>query len=158
MSYLLTINAEDKLSINSDQLKKLIYTDNEGVQQVRFNHKNYRYEVLSRDGKQISILLDGKVYNIEIKNELDLTIERMGLSEYADFQASDIYSPMPGLVLDIEVQDGDLVEEGQTLLILEAMKMENIIKATGSGKVTGIKIEKGDKVEKGQLLIEIEPS
>ncbi|MCL4155747.1 UNVERIFIED_CONTAM: hypothetical protein GTU68_052685 [Idotea baltica] len=61
---------------------------------------------------------------------------------------------MPGLVLNIRVSPGDEVAEGDTLLVLEAMKMENVIKAVGNGTVKEIKVGHGDKVDKGQILIQ----
>jgi biotin carboxyl carrier protein len=61
---------------------------------------------------------------------------------------------MPGLIIDLKVNQGDIVKAGDTLLILEAMKMENIIKSTGEGTVKNVKVKKGDSVEKNQVLIE----
>ena len=63
---------------------------------------------------------------------------------------------MPGLVVDILVAEGDDLEKGHNLLILEAMKMENIIKIPNAGKVKSINIQKGQAVEKGQILIELD--
>ena len=65
-------------------------------------------------------------------------------------------SPLPGVVNDILVNVGDTVNVGQTVLILEAMKMENNINAIKSGKVTAIKVNKGDSVLEGTELIIIE--
>jgi biotin carboxyl carrier protein len=66
-----------------------------------------------------------------------------------------IKAPMPGLVLEIEVEEGQVVEAGQGLIVLEAMKMENEIKAGGAGVVQAIHVEPGQAVEKGTTLIEI---
>jgi biotin carboxyl carrier protein len=63
---------------------------------------------------------------------------------------------MPGLVLNILVEAGQEVSKGDALLILEAMKMENVIKASGDGKVRSVKVKKGDAVDKGLLLVEME--
>ena len=60
---------------------------------------------------------------------------------------------MPGLVLDLMVQPDQELEKGDHLLILEAMKMENIIKAEGAGKVKSVEVQKGETVEKGQVMI-----
>jgi biotin carboxyl carrier protein len=61
---------------------------------------------------------------------------------------------MPGLIIDLKVKAGDAVKPGDQLLILEAMKMENILKSQGEGTVKTVKVNKGDTVEKGQVLIE----
>ena len=62
---------------------------------------------------------------------------------------------MPGLVLEIMVKAGDEVKKGDALLILEAMKMENVLKATGDGTVKSVSVSKGAPVDKGTILIEM---
>ena len=69
---------------------------------------------------------------------------------------NDLKAPMPGLIVDIKVQVGDTVKKGDTILILEAMKMENILKASGDGKIKAIKISIKQNVEKNQVMIEFE--
>lgn len=69
---------------------------------------------------------------------------------------SGIKSPLPGVILEIKVKEGDTVKRGQTLLVLEAMKMENDIKADRDGKVTAIKVSKGESIFEGTDLIIIE--
>ena len=69
---------------------------------------------------------------------------------------SGIKSPLPGVILEIKVKEGDAVKRGQTLLVLEAMKMENDIKADRDGKVTAIKVSKGESILEGTDLIIIE--
>ena len=65
-------------------------------------------------------------------------------------------SPLPGVILDIKVKEGDMVKKGQVIIILEAMKMENNINADRDGKVTSIKVSKGDSVLEGTDLVIIE--
>ena len=78
----------------------------------------------------------------------------MGMSAVATGKINNIKAPMPGLIIDLKVKIGDSVKTGDQLLILEAMKMENILKAQGEGIVKNVKVKKGDSVEKGQVLIE----
>ena len=85
-----------------------------------------------------------------------MPLDKMGMSAGADEKMDSVKAPMPGLVLDILVEAGQAVNKGDNLLILEAMKMENIIKASGNGVVKSININKKDAVEKNQLLIEME--
>ena len=67
-----------------------------------------------------------------------------------------VKSPLPGVILDIKVKEGDVVKKGQTVIILEAMKMENSINADRDGKITSIKVSKGESVLEGTDLIIIE--
>ncbi|MEM1216899.1 MAG: biotin/lipoyl-containing protein, partial [Bacteroidota bacterium] len=68
----------------------------------------------------------------------------------------DVLAPMPGLILDVLVAAGQAVEKGTPLVILEAMKMENVLKAAGPGTVKAIAVQQGAAVDKKQLLIEME--
>jgi biotin carboxyl carrier protein len=61
---------------------------------------------------------------------------------------------MPGLIIDLKVKAGDVVKAGEPLLILEAMKMENILKSSREGVIKNVKVKKGESVEKGQVLLE----
>lgn len=72
------------------------------------------------------------------------------------FQKDGVKSPLPGVILDIKVKEGDTVKRGQTIIILEAMKMENNINANKDGKVAEIKVNKGDSVLEGTDLVIIE--
>lgn len=67
-----------------------------------------------------------------------------------------VKSPLPGVILDLKVKEGDTVKKGQTIIILEAMKMENNINAHKDGKVVEIKVNKGDSVLEGTDLVIIE--
>ncbi|MBL7811956.1 MAG: acetyl-CoA carboxylase biotin carboxyl carrier protein subunit [Bacteroidetes bacterium] len=78
----------------------------------------------------------------------------MGLDQLTKPKAQTIKAPMPGLVLDVCTEPGMEVKKGDKVLVLEAMKMENIIKAQGDGIVGKVLVEKGQAVDKNQLLIE----
>ena len=64
-----------------------------------------------------------------------------------------VTSPLPGVILEVSVKVGDAVKRGQKVMVLEAMKMENVIEATADGTVTAIKVEKGDSVLEGAPLV-----
>lgn len=117
--------------------------------------KSLEFEVKSLDmeTKTLQIRSRGKIYNVKIKDQLDHLISNLGLEVDDQGADSDVTAPMPGLVLDLFVKTGDEVEADDQLLILEAMKMENVIKAPGKGIVDEVKIEKGDGVEKGQVMV-----
>lgn len=122
------------------------------------NHKSYNLEVIHADYtlKRFSITVNNSIYDINLQDELDILLDKMGMSVAADDKMDNVKAPMPGLVLDILVEAGQAVNKGDNLIILEAMKMENIIKASGSGTVKSIHVQKKDAVEKNQLLIEME--
>ena len=122
------------------------------------NHKSYSIEIIHADYnlKRFSIKVNNNIYDLNLQTELDILLDKMGMSATSDEKMDNVKAPMPGLVLDILVEAGQSVNKGDNLLILEAMKMENIIKASGNGVVKNININKKDAVEKNQILIEME--
>jgi biotin carboxyl carrier protein len=124
---------------------------------LKENH-SFKAEIISSNfhKKNYTVKINSNIYEIDISNQLDLLIQEMGLSMGSAQIENYIKAPMPGLILDVLVQVGDTVNEGDYLLVLEAMKMENTLTALANGQVKSILITKGEKVEKNQLLIEIE--
>lgn len=108
------------------------------------------------DDRVITVKLKNQEIQFQFQNENDLLLERLGLHNLAAKKAENLKAPMPGLVVSIDVNVGDTIAKGDNLLVLEAMKMENIIKASTEGKVKAIKIEPGQAVEKNQELIVFE--
>jgi biotin carboxyl carrier protein len=120
-------------------------------------HENRSYSVevveLNETEKTASIKVNNNIYQMKAKDQFDALLEQLGLSNLTNNKISDVKAPMPGLVLKVLVNEGDEVKKGDSLFVLEAMKMENIIKAPADATVKTIKIKPTDKVEKGQLLI-----
>lgn len=120
------------------------------------NNKSYRAEIVKTDeaSKTVTVKINGKRHVVELKNKMDLLLEKMGLEAGVSNKINSIKAPMPGLIIDLKVKEGDIVKQNDVLLILEAMKMENIIKSPGEGEVKSVKVTKGQSVEKSQVLIE----
>jgi biotin carboxyl carrier protein len=122
------------------------------------NQKAYKAEIESVDYKSKTFVfkINGNKYTTKISDKYDRLIDQLGMKVGAVQKVGDIKAPMPGLVLEVSVEVGSQVIKGDKVMILEAMKMENVIKAAGDGVVKAIHITKGTAVEKGQLLIEME--
>lgn len=122
------------------------------------DHRSFKGEIITNDflNKNYTVKINNNTYHINISNQLDLLIEDMGLSLGQALVVNDIKAPMPGLILDVAITEGDVVKEGDYLLVLEAMKMENTLTAPRDGVVKSISVKKGETVEKNQLLIEME--
>ncbi len=106
--------------------------------------------------KEIIVSLEGQTFTFDIKDVLDQLMDDLGMDAVVSKVQDNIKAPMPGLILDILVEEGDSFEEGDALLILEAMKMENVLKAEAAGKVKAIHFEKGQTVDKSQIIIELD--
>jgi biotin carboxyl carrier protein len=89
-----------------------------------------------------------------LQDKFDLLLEKMGMNNTNGGNVISIKAPMPGLIIDLKVKDGDLVKQNDPLIVLEAMKMENVIKSPGDSVVKSVKVKKGESVEKNQILIE----
>ncbi len=107
-------------------------------------------------GKKMQIDVGGEMFVIDIRDELDQMLEKMGFHSVAGKHIREVKAPMPGLVLQISVVEGQQVNEGDKVLILEAMKMENSIMIPTSAVIKKIMVNAGQAVIKGQVLIELE--
>ncbi|WP_035842464.1 acetyl-CoA carboxylase biotin carboxyl carrier protein subunit [Crocinitomix catalasitica] len=147
-----TINLEDQL--NELDITKL----GEGIYRVGSKSAHYILEVLAVDFdlKTLKVRQDHQVYDIVFKNELDLVLDKMGIKRKVETVNTDVKAPMPGKVIEVIVAVGDRVSKGDGIVILEAMKMENVLKAESDAVIKSILIEEGVSVEKNQLLIELD--
>ncbi len=129
-----------------------------GVYHVLREMKGYRITVLSADhaNKEYKLLVGDKEIMVNLKDPVEIQVHDMGLDEISTAHSKDIIAPMPGLVLEINVQEGDSVSAGHQLIILEAMKMENVLSSPGDGVVSKIHVKNGQPVDKSQLLITFE--
>lgn len=147
---------ENLVSINDQPYSISINTVRRNYFQLIRNHKVYIGEILEIDheSKSVQLKVNGQQLNVKIQDKLDLLLDKLGFSSQNASQLSSIKAPMPGLILDIMVEEGQEVKKGDTVMILEAMKMENVIKSPGEGKVTKINVSTGQSVEKNSPLIQ----
>ena len=122
------------------------------------NNRSVNARLLEADvsGKHLKIEVEGEAYDLVVKDELDQMLDKMGFSTVSSKHIKEIKAPMPGLVLNIAVTEGQKVNEGDKILILEAMKMENSIMIHANAKIKKIRVKPGDAVDKNQVLVELE--
>lgn len=151
-------NAIDFDFYEEDILKLDALQTSQGKYHILKDNTSFKAEITEADfnKKSYIVKVNNNSYNVNIFNALDLLIKDMGFSVGTTKQINSILAPMPGLILEINVEVGQEVNENDNLLILEAMKMENIITSPRDGVIKSISIKKGDAVEKNQLLIEFE--
>lgn len=126
--------------------------------ELKFEGKKYHGELVSDQSEvgQLTIRINHRTFQVKKAHALDSLIAAMGLDQPKLRKLKEMQAPMPGRVTAIHVKVGDEVEPGAALLSLEAMKMENVLKAEGIGVVSAITIQEGDVVEKGAILIHFE--
>jgi biotin carboxyl carrier protein len=157
--YIVTTSEGLNFEIDENHLDSLdLIKNDDGTYHVLYNNKSYNVSIINRDLNQKSLLLavNDREIELTIKDALDQKLEKLGLVGKKSSGTGEIKSPMPGLVLEINVTEGQKVSKGQTLLILEAMKMENILKADHDITIKKIQVNKGDAVSKNQVLISTE--
>jgi len=149
---------DNGILINGQSTANQIEKISDKLFQVIHHRKVYLVEILtcSTNGKEVNIKVNQNKYQVNLKDNLDQVMDKMGISAGKDMLEKDIKAPMPGMILDIMAKEGQLIKKGDTLLVLEAMKMENVIKAPAEVSVKKILVAKGDSVEKKQVLIEFD--
>ncbi len=156
-TYTVKVNDAFGFDIAEDEIsKKDIIKTSDTVFHILQNNTSYYAEVKESDfnSKQYTISINNNNYLVDISNGLDLRIKEMGFSIGSSKHVNEVKAPMPGLLLDVHVKIDQEVKEDDPLLILEAMKMENIILSPRNGVIKSISASKGDAVDKGQILIE----
>lgn len=111
---------------------------------------------VDRDTKTVTLQIGQGLYEVALQEPMDRLLAAMGISESASRKVNDIKAPMPGMVLKVLVTPGQVIKKGDPVLILEAMKMENVFKSTADATVKEIKVAERTAVEKGEVLIVLE--
>jgi biotin carboxyl carrier protein len=121
-----------------------------------YNNQSYNVDVMKMDHAEKTMLLkiNSVKYTIELKDKYDELLHSLGMDTIASAKVNQVKAPMPGMVLNILVHEGNEVKKGDVLLVLEAMKMENMLKSPTDGVIKKIAVQKGNAVEKNQLLIQ----
>ncbi len=149
-------NSKEEIKIDKETLQSAdIIKVKEGEYHLIRDNKSYNLSLLKADydEKILTVRVNGNKYTVQLKDKFDELLHDMGFDNMSKSKMADLKAPMPGLVLEIRVSEGQAVKKGDALIVLEAMKMENIIKSPADGTVKKISIKKGTPVEKNQVLI-----
>jgi pyruvate carboxylase subunit B len=120
------------------------------------NGRSVPLTVTEAGPEEVRVTIAGRTQTVQVKGETALLLERFGIAEGAGAGEAEVRAPMPGLVVRVLVSEGDDVDEGDGLLVLEAMKMENELRAPAAGTVAALHTEEGASADKGAVLVEIE--
>jgi biotin carboxyl carrier protein len=136
---------------------------------VTVNGQTYLVTLKRRMGSALTFTMDEREYTVPVDSVPsgvgpDITIEPLPRDQRPQASASsksalqpEVRAPLPGIVSDIKVLEGDTVEAGGTLVVIEAMKMENPIKAPTALRVTKVHVQKGQEIAHGAPLVSVEP-
>lgn len=140
-----------KYIINGESYEVVIKSVGEQISEVEVNGVEYRVENVEAPAKPKPVVRPKAPVSQPSVSSAPATPQRSA----SPAGAGSITSPLPGVILDVKVKEGDAVKKGQCLMVLEAMKMENSIEADRDGKVVSIKVKQGDSVMEGDTLVSI---
>ncbi|MEX0994238.1 MAG: acetyl-CoA carboxylase biotin carboxyl carrier protein subunit [Balneolaceae bacterium] len=155
-----------KIHLNDDLTEAKVNDESFPIQWIRQPHGRilmrigtelYKIDNVRIQNRKVTFTLNGRWKTVDVKDEQDLLLERLGFKSETGSSEGRVTAPMPGKILEIIVKEGDEVEPGDPVAILEAMKMENELKSTVAGVVESVAVQVNESVDKSQLLIEIKP-
>ena len=158
-TYKVSVNGKGAREISKDDINVLnTISISKNTYHILQNNTSYIAKVQSKNlnDKTYDIAINNNTYKVNIEDDLDQLIKDMGFELGSAKHVNEIKAPMPGLILDINVEVGQEVNEDDSLLVLEAMKMENVLTSPRDGIIKSIAVTKGDAVDKNQLLLEFE--
>lgn len=155
-NYKFLVNDEPVETLNQESLSPVFLSNNS----LSFfdGNKPVNAKLLHFDPskKVMQIEVDGEEFEVAIKDQLDIFLEQHGFNNKAEKAIKNIKAPMPGMVLKLMTQEGEQLSSGSKLLILEAMKMENVITLPNDAIIKTILVKPGQAVDKGQVLVELQ--
>ena len=152
--YEIEIFKDGHMLINGEERTVDFHSLGPSVYSIITNHKSLLAIIGEESGARIEVLLSGKLYNTEVIDERAMLMEQRKGGRRST--SGEILSPMPGLIVLVSAETGQQVQEGETLVVLESMKMQNELKSPVSGMVSAIHCASGETVEKGALLVQID--
>ena len=158
-----TVNGKKEFAVEGNSLDgNIVEWDMIEVRDNTFHiikdNKGYNATLISFNAEEKTMMLNvnGNDYEISIKDKNDLLLQQLGINLKSSSAVQFIKAPMPGLIIQVSVNVGDEVKKGDSLLILEAMKMENVIKSPRDGKIKKVNVQLKQPVEKNQVMLEFE--
>ena len=166
MKYVVTVNGEDRevelegtrATIDGQSCDgRVVDVEGTPVRMVTLGDEIHRVVVRRGEGRgRYTFWLDGHRFEVEALDERARAIRELSGAAAGPLGPAPLIAPMPGLIVRINVQPGDTVHPGQGLVVMEAMKMENELRAQAAGTVRSVQVKPGTAVEKGTILIELE--
>ena len=151
------ILSEDKVLVNNSEIDYELIEVKNNSYILKLNKKQYQVDLIDKNKESYELLINNEQRNSIARSSLEH--KAMKLIEQANVKThhhTEMKAPMPGMILKIKKKTGDKIMQGESILILEAMKMENDLKSPASGIIKEINVTEGRAVEKGTKLFSIE--
>ena len=147
---------DDKVKVKGKKLDLQIVEDPEGFSYIIYKKKKYLVEILEKNQNSYTVMINGVWYSFSIESPFSYKRKKALSKNGSSSRIETIAAPMPGKILDVMVEENSEIKQGEPLIILEAMKMQNEIVSHVSGKIKKINIKQNDSVMKDDVMVEIE--
>lgn len=163
--FVVTINSKKKeiritgnslISVNNRDYHQELYHLSGETYLLKLDNKIYEISADRLDHERFSVSIGGKSFETQIRTSLQEKAAKLLELKSGSTHKLIAKAPMPGMILKIKKEPGDTIIQGETVMILEAMKMENDLRAPVSGILKSINAKEGTAVEKGAVLFTIE--
>jgi biotin carboxyl carrier protein len=152
-TYIIDINRDGEITVNGEVCAIDLQTIDEVTYSLLLGNSSFEALVDMTNEQDLTVLLHGRLYNASVLDERARRLAQRGSGLGVPSGEITLKSPMPGLIVAIPVSEGEAVKKGQTLVVLESMKMENELKAPRDGTVTSIKVKDRQSVDQNQPLV-----
>lgn len=154
--YEFNFKADNEVIYKRKSLDVKIETANDNFTYVLYKNKKYPIEIISNSQNSYEVLINNVSYSFTVETPISYKRKKTLKKNLPAQKSESVEAPMPGKIVDVLVENEAPINEGDPILILEAMKMQNEIFSHISGKITSINVKAGDTVNKDDVLVEIE--
>jgi len=147
---------DENVKIKGKKMDIRIFEDPDGFNYLIYNNHKYQVDILEKNQNKYTIMVNGVWYYFSIETPISYKRRKFLHKTGTTSKVEKITAPMPGKILDVLVEENSEIKQGESIIILEAMKMQNEILSITSGKVKKVYVKQNDLVMKDDILIEIE--
>lgn len=147
---------DPKVKIKGKRFDLKIVEDEKGFSYIIFRNKKYHVEILEKNQNKYIIMINGVWHSFSVETPISFKRRKTLSKNGSVSRVENVMAPMPGKIVEIMVEENSDIKEGEPILILEAMKMQNEIVSNVNGKIRKINIKNNDNVIKDEVMIEIE--
>jgi biotin carboxyl carrier protein len=148
------VTNENSIFVNNSKIKFEVEKKSQDHFLLFINNVPVSVEIIDQKGKHFILKVNQKLVNIHVKSDMDRLLEKLGMDLRTETILNELDAPMPGTIIKINVTEGQEVKAGDPILILEAMKMENIIKSPADAIIKTILVKAGQNVQKGDRMVD----
>lgn len=147
---------DSKVKIKGKRADIKIVEDDKGFSYIVYRNNKYHVEILEKNQNKYIVMINGVWYSFSIETPISYKRRKTLTRNGSASKVENVMAPMPGKIIDIMVEENSDIKEGEPIVILEAMKMQNEIVSNVNGKIRKINIKQNDSVMKDEIMIEIE--